>query len=96
MCRAGNHYRVSRMLQYVPEHLHLLVIAEALGADTFAQTRSSCSILHSEVRPAGPKGKRVRWEADEHETIDASSDSGTVFYKTQKVLGFLRPERASD
>ncbi|APA15270.1 predicted protein [Sclerotinia sclerotiorum 1980 UF-70] len=78
--------RFKFQLQYVPEHLHLFVIAEALGADTFAQIQSSCSILYSEVRPAGPKGKRVRWEADEHETIDSSSDSDTVFYKTQKVI----------
>ncbi|APA15664.1 predicted protein [Sclerotinia sclerotiorum 1980 UF-70] len=79
-------YTLEFQLQHVPEHLHLPVIAEALDANTFAQTQSSCSILYSEVRPIGPKEKRVRWEADEHETIDTSSDSGTVFYKTQKVI----------
>ncbi|APA11291.1 hypothetical protein sscle_07g060610 [Sclerotinia sclerotiorum 1980 UF-70] len=79
-------YTLEFQLQHVPEHLHLPVIAEALGADTFAQTQSSCSILHSEVRSAGPKGKRVRWEADEHETIVRMKKDGCSWEEIHDAL----------
>lgn len=79
-------YTLEFQLQHVPEHLHLPVITEALGADTLAQTQRSCSILHSEVRPAGPKGKRVRWEADEHETIVRMKKDGCSWEEIHDAL----------
>ncbi|KAJ8063269.1 hypothetical protein OCU04_008500 [Sclerotinia nivalis] len=43
-------YTLEFQLQYVPEHFHLLVIAEALGINVAAKISTPYNIIHSKVQ----------------------------------------------
>ncbi|APA13347.1 predicted protein [Sclerotinia sclerotiorum 1980 UF-70] len=81
-------YNLEFRLQDVPEHLHLPILSEAFGIVEVAQTPPPHSILHSRVQPARlrAKGKRVRWEPKEHETILRMKESGCSWEEIHYAL----------
>ncbi|KAM3074498.1 hypothetical protein ACMFMG_002699 [Clarireedia jacksonii] len=93
--RIGNDaiYNLEFRLQDVPEHLHLPVLSEALGTGKVAQTLPPRGILHSKVQPARlrAKGKRVRWEPREHETIVRMKGDGCSWEEVHHALPHRTP-----
>ena len=93
--RIGNEtaYNLVFQLSYVPEHLHLPVLSEALGmrSDKEASTEVGTpysAVAHSEVRPATlrPKRKRVPWKPEENETILKMKKEGCSWEEIHHAL----------
>ncbi|QSZ31862.1 hypothetical protein DSL72_001431 [Monilinia vaccinii-corymbosi] len=81
-------YNLEFRLQDVPEQLHLPILSEALGISEVAQSVPPRSIPHSRVQPARlrAKGKRVRWEPEEHETIVRMKKDGCSWEEIHHAL----------
>lgn len=86
-------YNLEFRLEDVPEHLHFPVLSEALGIGKVAQTLPPRGILHSRVQPAKlrAKGKRVRWEPEEHETIVRMKKDGCSWEEIHHALPHRTP-----
>jgi hypothetical protein len=88
--RIGNDttYNLEFRLQDVPEQLHLPILSEALGIGEVPQTVPPRGILHSRVQPAKlrAKGKRVRWEPEEHEMIERMKEDGYSWEEIHDAL----------
>ncbi|TGO43913.1 hypothetical protein BCON_0735g00040 [Botryotinia convoluta] len=88
--RIGNNttYNLEFRLQDVLEQLHLPILSEALGISEVPQTMPPRGIPHSRVQPAKlrAKGKRVRWEPEEHETIERMKEDGCSWEEIHDAL----------
>lgn len=88
--RIGNNatYNLEFRLQDVPEQLHLPILSEVLGVDTFAEASSPLNMVHSKLHSARSQAKRkhVPWELKEHETILRMKKDGCSWEEIHHAL----------